>query len=249
VTRVLEWEGCLNVRDLGGVPLEDGGETAYGVVIRSDNVRRLRDLRTLERHGIERVVDLRFDAEVAYDAHRELPVEVVNVALMSFDPANRARLEERALEMEAGDYLEWSYLHFLEEYAANFGRAVRAIAQAPGPVCVHCMGGRDRTGLITALLLRLAGASRDAVAEDYWLSEEALREDHAQWIADAPDERETRLRSVFSIAPRETMVAVLQKLEERHGSVRDYLREAGVPDDELDALVARLRGRSDARAA
>ena len=242
MTRVLEWEGCLNVRDLGGVPLEGGAETAYGVIIRSDNVRRLRDLRTLERHGIARVVDLRFDAEVAYDAHRELPVDVVHVPLMSFDPANRARLEEQALTMEAGDYLEWSYLHFLEEYRDNFGLATRAIAQAPGPVCVHCMGGRDRTGLITALLLRLAGASREDVAEDYWLSEDALRENHAQWIAEAPSEREVKLRSVFSIAPRETMVRVLETLEQRHGSVRGYLCAAGVPEDELDALAARLRG-------
>jgi protein-tyrosine phosphatase len=242
MTRVLEWEGCLNVRDLGGVPLEDGGETAYGVIVRSDNVRRLRDLRTLERHGIERVVDLRFDQEIAYDAHRELPVDVVNVPLMSFDPANRARLEEQALSMEAAEYLEWSYLHFLEEFRDNFGRALRAIAQARGPVCVHCMGGRDRTGLITALLLRLAGASREDVAEDYWLSEEALREDHAQWIADAPTDREARLRRVFSIAPRETMVRVIQTLEDRHGSIRGYLSAAGVPDDELDALTARLRG-------
>jgi len=244
VTRVLEWEGCLNVRDLGGVPLEDGGETAFGVVVRSDNVRRLRDLRTLERHGIERVVDLRFAEEIAYDAHRDLPVDVVHVELMSFDPANRARLEEQALALDAPAYLEWSYLHFLDEFRDNFGLAVRAIAQADGPVCVHCMGGRDRTGLISALLLRLAGASREAVAEDYWLSEDALRANHDAWIAEAPDEREARLRSVFNVAPRETMIGVLAALEEEHVSVRGYLNAAGVSDGELDALAARLRGEA-----
>jgi protein-tyrosine phosphatase len=244
LTRVLQWEGCLNVRDLGGVPLEDGGETAFGVVVRADNVRRVRDLETFERHGIVRVVDLRFEDEVAYDAHRELPVEVVHVELMSFDPANRAQLEEQALSLEAPAYLEWSYLRFLDEFRANFGRAVRAIAQADGPVCVHCMGGRDRTGLVTALLLRLAGASPEEVAEDYWLSEDALRENHEAWIAEASDEREARLRSVFNVAPRETMVGVLAALEERYGSVRGYLAAAGVPDADLDALAARLRGEA-----
>jgi protein-tyrosine phosphatase len=244
VTRVLQWEGCLNVRDLGGVPTEDGGETSYGVVVRSDNVHRLRDLRTLERHGIARVVDLRFDEEVAYDPHREAPVETVHVPLMTFDPANRARLEERAITLEPAEYLEWSYVHFLEEFRANFGLAMRAIAQAKGAVCVHCMGGRDRTGLVTALLLRLAGVSVEDAAEDYWLSEEPLRDDHERWVAEARDPREARLRSVFLVAPRKAMVGVLTTLEERYGSVRDYLHAAGVPDGELDALAARLRGET-----
>jgi protein-tyrosine phosphatase len=244
MTRVLEWEGCLNVRDLGGVPTEDGGETRYGVVVRSDNVHRLRDLRTLERHGIARIVDLRFDEEVAYDPPREAPVETVHVPLMTFDPANRARLEERAITLEPAEYLEWSYGHFLEEFRANFGLAVRAIAQADGPVCVHCMGGRDRTGLVTALLLRLAGVSVEDAAEDYWLSEEPLRDDHERWVAEARDDREARLRSVFLVAPREAMVGVLETLEERYGSVRGYLRAACVPEDELDALAAQLRGET-----
>jgi protein tyrosine/serine phosphatase len=244
LTRVLRGEGLLNVRDLGGVPLEDGGETAYGVVGRSDNVRRVHDRETFERHGITRVVDLRHGEEVAYDAHRELPVEVVNVPLMTFDPADMEDLADRALELEAAEYLEWSYLHFLERFRDNFGLAVRAIAAADGPVCVHCMGGRDRTGLITGLLLRLAGASREEVAEDYWLSEDALRARHEDWIAEAPNDRERRLRSVFNVAPREAMVGVLATLEEQYGSVRAYLAAAGVPDGELDALRARLRGEA-----
>jgi protein-tyrosine phosphatase len=242
VRRVLRWEGCLNVRDLGGIPTEDGGETSFGVVVRSDNVRRLRDLQTLERHGIARVVDLRFDEEVAYDDHRELPVEVVRVPLMAFDPAYRALLEERVVSLEPAEYLEWSYLQHLEEFRDNFGRAVRAIAQADGTVCVHCMGGRDRTGLVTALLLRLAGVSAEDTAEDYWLSEEPLREDHERWVAEARSAQEVRVRSVFLVAPREAMVGVLATLEERHGSVRGYLGAAGVSDDELDVLAARLRG-------
>ncbi len=244
MTRVLEWEGCLNVRDLGGVPLEGGGETAFGVVVRSDNVRRVRDLKTFERHGIVRVVDLRFDDEVAYDAHKELPVEVVHAPLMSFDPAYRAQLEDRALELEPAEYLEWSYLGFLEQFRENFGHAVRAIAGADGPVCVHCMGGRDRTGLITALLLRLAGASVDDVAEDYWLSEDALREPHEEWVALAENERDARIRSVFVVAPREVIVGVLTTVEDQYGSVREYLLTAGVPAGELDVLAARLRGEA-----
>lgn len=244
MTRALQWEGCLNVRDLGGIPTEDGGETSFGVIVRSDNVRRLLDLQTLERHGIVRVVDLRLAEEVADDDQRDLPVEVVHISLVRFDPEERALFEERASSLEPAEYLEWSYLHLLEAFRENFGHAVRAIAQADGTVCVHCMGGRDRTGLVTALLLRLAGVSVADVAEDYWLSEEPLREDHERWIAEAKDEREARVRSVFLVAPREAMTRVLATLEDRHGSARGFLEAAGVPEHDLDTLALRLRGET-----
>jgi protein tyrosine/serine phosphatase len=232
----------LNVRDLGGIPTEDGGETSFGVVVRSDNVQRLSDLQTLERHGIARVVDLRFGDEIAEDEHRDLPIEVVNVPLVVFGPALRVLFEEHAMSLEPAEYLEWSYLHILEEFRDNFGRAVRAIAESDGTVCVHCMGGRDRTGLVTAVLLRLAGVSAEDAAEDYWLSEEPLRDDHERWVAEAQTDQEMRVRSVFLVAPREAMMGVLANLEERYGSVRGYLGAAGVPGQELDALAARLRG-------
>jgi protein tyrosine/serine phosphatase len=244
VTRTLQWEGCLNVRDLGGIPTEHGGETSFGVIVRSDNVRRLLDLQTLERHGIVRVVDLRLAEEVADDDQRDLPVEVVHISLVRFDPEERALFEERATSLEPAEYLEWSYLHLLEAFRENFGHVVRAIAQADGTVCVHCMGGRDRTGLVTALLLRLAGVSVADVAEDYWLSEEPLREDHERWVAEAKDAREARVRSVFLVAPRVAMTRVLATLEERHGSARGFLEAAGVPEHELDTLALRLRGET-----
>ncbi|HEY6017128.1 MAG TPA: tyrosine-protein phosphatase, partial [Gaiellaceae bacterium] len=84
MTRVLAWDGCVNVRDLGGLPLEDGGETAYRVVVRSDSVRTLTDAgwEALAAYGVERVVDLRFEEELAEDPPRELDVEVVHVPLL-----------------------------------------------------------------------------------------------------------------------------------------------------------------------
>lgn len=239
--RTLLWDGCVNVRDLGGLPTEGGGRTRFGVVIRADNVRRLRDYETLEHHGVVRVVDLRFADELALDPTGELPVEHIHVPLLEFDPAYFAGLDKRALSSEPAEYLEWSYLDFLDRFRENFGAVVRAIAQAEGAVCVHCMGGRDRTGLVTALLLRLAGVSREDAAEDYALSEAALAEDHARWVAEAPDEQERRRRLIFAVAPVSSMCGVLEELERRYGSVRGYLAAAGVSDHELDALAARLR--------
>ena len=82
MTRTLIWDGLENVRDLGGIPTEDGSSTRYGTFVRADNVRRLRDARTLVDYGITRVVDLRFPVELREDVLDGLPVEVTHVSLL-----------------------------------------------------------------------------------------------------------------------------------------------------------------------
>jgi len=232
VTRVLAWDGLLNVRDLGGLPTEDAGRTAFGAVIRADNVRRLRDAQTLLDHGVTRVVDLRFPFEQEDDHLDELPVEVVHLSLLGeWDDDYRGELEAQMAASAPPEYLRWSYLDFLDRFRENFAAVVRAVATAPpGAVCVHCMGGRDRTGLVSALLLRLAGVPAGEIGEDYAASEDALAEAHARWVDEAPDEEERVRRAVFGHAPPHVMVEVLDELERRHGSVRAYLRGAGVPE-------------------
>ena len=75
--RHLAWEGCANVRDLGGHPTEDGGVTAFGAVVRADSVRRLSEAgwEQLVDYGIERIVDLRFRDELEADPPAAIPVE------------------------------------------------------------------------------------------------------------------------------------------------------------------------------
>lgn len=241
--RALAWDGCLNVRDLGGLPTADGRTTRFGVVVRADNVRGLTEdgWAALAAHGVERIVDLRFDEELAEDPPRELDLDVVHVALLG-RPDEHDDDWARTAEFErTADYFAWSYCIALDRYAANFARAVRAIASAPtGAVCVHCQGGRDRTGLVGALVLRVAGVETDVVAEDYALSGEALASAQAEWVAEAPDEEERRRRSLFGETPASIMATVLDALEEHHGSVEEYLRSAGVPDEDLHRLRERL---------
>jgi len=243
VSRTLDWAGLLNVRDLGGLSTEDGTRTRFGAVIRADNVRRLEDARTLLEHGVSRVVDLRFPVEFGDDRIDDLPVDVVHVSLLGeWDDDYRDSLEAQMTGSAPADYLRASYLDFLERFAANFAAVVRAVATAPpGAVCIHCMGGRDRTGLVAALLLRLAGVPIDVVAEDYAASEAALADTHARWVAAAPDEEERERRAIFGHAPAYVMADVLEELERRHGSVAEYLRAAGVSNEELQAVRRRLR--------
>lgn len=248
--RDLVWDGCLNVRDLGGLPTRDGRETRHGAVVRADSIRQLSDAgwRALVEHGIRTVVDLRGEDERVDDPAAELPVEVVHVP---FFAATMAEWDEISVERDATvaaapdvpTATRNVYLVYLDRFRANVAASVRAIAKAPeGGVVIHCVGGKDRTGLLSAFLLHLAGVEDEDIAADYALSEERLRPRHDAWFAAAESEEELeRLRRVAQ-TPAASMLGVFEELERRHGGVEAYLRSAGVSEGELELVRARLRG-------
>jgi protein tyrosine/serine phosphatase len=110
-----------------------------------------------------------------------------------------------------------------------------------GAVVVHCAVGKDRTGLVTALLLRLAGVSAADIAADYAVSEANLLPMTASWIAEALDDRERLLRQRLAASPAQAILTVLSELEERYGGAREYLLAGGASGVELDRVRARLR--------
>jgi protein-tyrosine phosphatase len=249
-SRDLTWDGCLNVRDLGGHPTADGGETNYGAIVRADSVRQLTDegWKALVDYGIGTVVDLRGDHERAEDPPAELPVEVVHVPFMESDEREWAEIEPEleAATKAAPDVAAATrdvYLIFLEHFKANVAAGIKAVAQAPeGGVVVHCVGGKDRTGLLSAFLLHLAGVETEQIAADYALSEERLRPRHEAWFAAAENDAERERLERIAQTPAASIVGVFQKLERRYGSVDGYLRDAGVSDEDLALARARLRG-------
>jgi protein tyrosine/serine phosphatase len=218
--------------------------------VRADSVRQLSDegWRALVDHGVRTVIDLRGDDERGEDLPADLPVEVVHVP---FFAASEAEWVEIAEELEAAataapDVATATrnvYLIFLERFRSNVAAAVRAVARAPeGAVVIHCVGGKDRTGLLSAFLLHLAGVDDEDIAADYALSEERLRPRHEAWFEAAESEEELeRLRRIAQ-TPAASMVGVFRELERRYGGVDAYLRDAGVTDEELEHLRARLRG-------
>jgi protein-tyrosine phosphatase len=248
--RELTWEGCLNVRDLGGHPTRGGGETRYGAIVRADSVRLLTEAgwAALFDYGIRTVLDLRGDHEREDDPPSDVPVDVVHVPFME---ASEREWEEIGPEIEeasaAAPDVPTStrdvYLIFLERFEANVAAAIRAVACArEGGIVVHCVGGKDRTGLLVAFLLHVAGVETAHIAADYALSEERLRPRHEAWFAAADTEEELeRLRRIAQ-TPAASMVGVFAGLERRHGSVEGYLRSAGVTDEELTLVAERLRG-------
>jgi protein-tyrosine phosphatase len=244
--RELAWEGCLNVRDLGGHPTEDGVETRYGAVVRADSIRRLTDAgwAAAVDYGVRTVVDLRMDAELEADPPAELPVDVVHVPFLEDDVEAFAEVEAAA--EAAPDYATATrevYLVFLERFRENVAAAIKAVAHAAeGGVVVHCVGGKDRTGLVTAFLLHLAGVDNEQIAADYAMSEERLRPRHDMWLAEAGTEVERERIRRIAATPAESMVGVLEELERRHGSIEAYLHSAGLTHEDLEHARERLRG-------
>jgi protein tyrosine/serine phosphatase len=246
-SRDLTWDGCLNVRDLGGHPTADGGETSFGSVVRADSVGNLttEGWQALADYGIRTVIDLRGDHERENDPPRELSVEVRHIP---FFVASDEEWEEIAGELEhlddlpVADATRDAYLIFLERFKPNVAAAVQAVAEAPdGGVVVHCVGGKDRTGLLTALLLHLAGVPTEEIAADYALSEERLRPRHEGWFEAAETDAERRRLERIAQTPREAISGVFDELERRYGSVEGYLRSAGVSERQLERARSRLR--------
>ncbi len=247
--REIAWDGCINVRDLGGHPTRDGGETSYGAIVRADSVRLLTAAgwAALVDYGIRTVLDLRGDHEREEDPPADVSVDVVHVPFME---ASDKEWEEIGPEIDAASAAAPDvatstrdvYLIFLERFKVNVAAAIRAVANArEGGIVVHCVGGKDRTGLLSAFLLDLAGVAPEDIAADYALSEERLRPRHEAWFAAADTEEELeRLRRIAQ-TPAASMVGVFAELDRRHGSVEGYLRSAGLNDKELELAAGRLR--------
>jgi protein-tyrosine phosphatase len=234
--RILRWDGCVNVRDLGGLPLPRGGDTAYRVVVRADSLPGLTEAgrRSLVDYGVSLIVNLRPVREADDEQGVEpLPVPVLREPM---DPRDLIAAWEWPSMREA-------YLALADHYRGQFARALTALGDADPPAAIHCAGGRDRTGIACGMALWLAGAEPDAIAADHALSDKSWAPHNEEWFAEAPDEQERERRRRISEPAGRTLVEVLEEIEAQEG-VRQLLLGAGADEVALDRLVARLRGEA-----
>jgi protein-tyrosine phosphatase len=163
--RRLTWDGCSNVRDLGGL-----GRIRRGALVRADALQQLSadGWRALERHGIRTVIDLRNPDEIGEDAAPRPPgLITIRIPLDG--------MEDTGFWSQWLDRPEFGTPHYygpwLERFPDRAARTLAAIARAqPGGVVYHCGIGRDRTGLITGLICAALGVPAQEAAEDYALS-------------------------------------------------------------------------------
>ena len=172
---VLRWEGCFNARDLGGIATRDGRATRHRAIVRSDALCHLTPAgwSALHDYGVRTIVDLQDDDSSAGDRCPR-PTDLATLHLPLEDRTDTAFWDRWGAS--SGLYATPLYYRaFLERFPDRCVAVVRAIAVArPGGVVVHCRVGRDRTGLIAMLVLAAAGASADAIADDYERSALAL---------------------------------------------------------------------------
>lgn len=222
--RRLKWEGCRNVRDLGGLPTVGGGRTRRGAIVRADCVAGLTKAgwAALAAYGVRTVIDLRNPDEHGSDVARR-PAEVTTVHL----PLDDALADEdRDRWYSSPEYATPLYYRaHLERFPDRSARVITAISRArPGGVVFHCRWGRDRTGQIAMLLLALAGVAPEDVAAEYCISNDCL-----------PDHDAAEFLSARGTSAAEVIVTTLASLD-----VAGELRRGGLADHDLARVRSRL---------
>lgn len=223
----LEWVGCVNVRDLGGI----GGVVRPLALIRSDSLHYLGPdgPRTVRAAGVTRVVDLRNpgECEAGPNPFADQPEWLNQPVHGPDDPV--------------GPTMAATYVVMLDNNPTGFAKAVAAIAEAPpGGVVVHCHGGKDRTGLVVALVLRLLGVDDDEVLDDYALTQERLAGRLAEQLEGVTDPAIRAEMLDMLDTRRETLAHALAHLDERYGGAEAYLAKGGLTPTQVAALKARL---------
>ena len=236
--RHLGWEGCRNARDLGGYPAMHGHATCWHAIVRADNLESLTAAgrAALVAYGVRSIIDLRrpHEVELAPNPFAGGGPQGIAYANVSFgDPA---------VAPPTGKSLADRYQRALVLFPHRIIAIMQAIAYAPqGGVVLHCNGGKDRTGLIAALLLELVGVARATIGADYALSAACLRSSDEDGLARGAGEQAERERQLVAEEPRaEVMQAVLAYLDERYRGTERYLREAGATVEDILRLRERL---------
>lgn len=216
-----------------------GAETAWRRVVRADNLNKLvpAGVAALVAYGVRTIVDLRDPRELerfpnALAATPPHGVVFVNMPLIS--DAEWEAIKDPA-ELTKGYVLTAKLSH------ANIAKAIAAISDAaPGGVVVHCHAGKERTGIVAALLLSLAGVPDVVVAEDWTASDAYLQLLYDEWLANESDPTIRATRAQGFVTHAEHILDVLTHVRRSHGSIEEYLLAGGLTADQLARVRRRL---------
>ena len=223
--RVLVWEGCNNVRDLGGLKTCDGHTTRWGAVVRSDTPARLTEAgwSALYAYGVRTIIALRTDGMV----EDELNITPRYPDLATVQVAIEDITDKEFLQQWAASNLWGTPLYFkdaLRRWPERHAAVISAIAQArSGGVLFHCIRGNDRTGIIALLLLALVGVTPEDIIADYEISR--------------PDPERDELLARNNSSVRDAILNTLTGL-----NIDNYLNMGGVSQDQLAAVRNRFLG-------
>jgi protein-tyrosine phosphatase len=248
----IKLDGAANVRDLGGLPAGDGQSTAPRRLLRADNLQDLSpsDVALLAGDiGVTTVVDLRRPTEVAAEGPGPLTrVTSVRHAYLSIlaedDAAADVVLDDGTRCRRPGVIQGGDYRGYLEYRPDHVVAALRCIGQAPGAALVHCVLGKDRTGVVVALALSAVGVRRDAVIADYMATAERIPAVLARLRASRTHVADIDKMPDDDHMPRaRTMTTFLDYVDARYAGALGWLSGHGFGPDDVGRLRARLLTR------
>jgi protein-tyrosine phosphatase len=230
--RSTSFTSIFNFRDLGGYPTAEGRTVVWRRLFRSDDLGRLtaQDADRFADLGIRTVIDLRRPTEVAelgrIPEFTGVDYRHVHLVHQPWQPAEFAGVGDRVA------YLTARYLDMSAESGEGIGTALRLIAEShAAPLVIHCIAGKDRTGIISGITLSLLGVDDDMIAADYALSEASEAAVRAH---------QGREPSRIAITPPQVMRGFFAGLRDAHGSVEAYVKSVGVTADHIAAMRAHL---------
>lgn len=236
----MDWTACWNVRDLGGYTTRSGATTKHGRVVRAGNLSKLTQSGkdALLAYGVRTVIDLRSPWEFAIDLNPfqeggrwEGEVRYLNVPLIS---------EQGWEALRDPEHRKRGYTLIVQIDGSSIARVLNALARSDeGAVVLHCHAGKERTGVVAALLLELAGVPDETIAEDFVASDEHLQGLYEEWARREADpvKRGELLASFRSEAAH---IAAPLEYVRACGGIDAYLQHAGVSADALSALRSLL---------
>jgi hypothetical protein len=240
-TTVHAFQSLHNFRDLGGLAAERGGRTRHGVLFRSDSFHTApaADIDyLLNRIGLASIIDLRSEAELAADRTNPLISATIRYQHLPIAGGPGGAIEAAP----TGLRLATRYMEYLDQHAPSVVGAVRAIADANGePTVVHCRAGKDRTGVVVAMVLATLGVKAEDIAADYALTSAGMRKIMADLAASAHySAKMKRLPAEMYSSEAPTMTAFLAMVDDRHGGAARWLVDNGLPSAALRTLEDNL---------
>jgi len=247
--RRVAFDGITNFRDLGGYPTIGGGLTRWGLVYRADALHKMtdEDLRSFESLGVLVIYDLRGDVERTEFPGRLASLHAPIIGRPAGSPPIGAQPGVSTSDGEA--ILRDMYVGILEHSATQIGAILRGLSDPQRvPAVFHCHGGKDRTGVVAAVLLLALGVDPEMVLDDYVLTSEYRRIEHQQDSLANMLAQGLPLEAAAGVlgTPRWAMAAAVTAITEHYGGIDTYLaHHAGMSSDEVSALREALVDRSN----
>ncbi|GAE31421.1 tyrosine-protein phosphatase [Halalkalibacter hemicellulosilyticus] len=253
--RLIEFTGTFNFRDLGGYETTDGRRVKWGKIFRSGNISMLdeQDMRQVQQLGVTAICDLRADDEL-----ERFPtpfMEFIQLYHVPVIPSNGEEEYRQALDLteefvkrisKPGDLLT-QLNEKMTDHTKAYRKVFDVLLEEEGAVLFHCMAGKDRTGVMAALILSVLNVPREIIVEDYLYtnrSSDRLKQSLATHNHEHIKKLDTKVVEAMLEARTEYIEAFFKKIDQDYGNVYKYMTNAiGLSEAEIQLLQEKLLER------